>query len=283
MPVKGDAPEPADFGLVGKGTLVPGADSDRWGGGIALESEACAVSVRIVDVCNTGTFVTSQEPTGEGFQEYLPFAVQVEYQCSTLGFNANDYWGKALRALELHQSAAIERELLKGELAKKASELSPDNPVPNRWLADGTAVDVTPAGGAVKPKVGVALLEQALANNQGGAKGVIHSPVAIGSVLADDYKVEDDTLRTPLGNTFITGAGYDGSGPNGEPQSGTSYWLYATGAIGVRLSEPSVTPDTMPEAVDRRVNHITVVAERLAAATWDGCSHFAVLVDLAKA
>jgi hypothetical protein len=149
----------------------------------------------------------------------------------------------------------------------------------NRYLTDGGAEDLTPtAGTPVKVRHGLALLEGALASAGCGNRGFIHTPVSIASVLP--LKEDGDVLRTVMGNYVIAGTGYRGTGPGvSDPTTGTRMWIYATGPVFVRLGDAQVSAEGN-QNYDTRTNTVEVSAELLAAAVWDGCAHFGVLVDL---
>lgn len=276
--------EPSKFGLLNSKTLVTVEGGDEhWTGGIAFEALTCNVDSRVVSICNTTEAVSSTE-ANSGSNYYLPFYIQTEYTCSTFGFEKADYFGKAVRAMELCQGKAAEHEFWTGDLAQLDTSTSNDNPPignENKYLASSDAVDKTPTPGtAIKPRHALALLEQALADCGCGTRGFIHATRGVASVLADDLEEEDDTLVTKLGNYVIAGTGYDGSGPNGAIPTGTKAWMYATGPITAVLGKIATTPDERSEALNTRNNEVVVTAERPAAVTWDGCCHFGVLVDL---
>jgi len=276
-PEQGAAPEPAKFGLLNSKTLV--TTTGRWSGGIALDSLACNVSTRIVDICGTNNEVEVTEP-GDSNVLFRPYNIESSYECSTMGFKNQDYFAKARLGLELCQNKAAEAELWTGALAKQDDTRDAEGlPNPNRYLASPDAEDVTPTTGtAVKPAYGLALLEEAIGQCGCGSTGYIHATRAVGSTLP--VRVEGDTLVTKLGNYVIAGTGYTGTGPDGSEPTGSQVWMYATGQITARVGDISVTPDTLSEATNTRNNTVTVTASRDAAVTWDGCCHYAVLVDL---
>jgi hypothetical protein len=142
---------------------------------------------------------------------------------------------------------------------------------PNRYLADSEAVSLS--GGAVKPRLGLALLEGAIATAGNGAQGVIHVPrsaVEALGVLPD----ESGVLRTKLGTPVVAGVGYVPSA------NATTVTLYGTSAVTVRLGPPEIVPGETSQAVNTRNNTTEYFAEQTAAVTWDSCVHFSVTVDL---
>lgn len=274
-PVNGVQPEPAKYGLLNSKTLAGVGEGVRWETGIAVDSLACNTSTKITSICNPSQSVSATEATG-GPWTAEPFAVQTTFTCTTFGHKSQDYTGKAKNALELCQGKAVEHELWTGALGN----LDVDNN--NRYLASSTAVDVTPTPGtAIKPMFALALLEKALGDCGCGAEGVVHMTRSVASALEKNLQQEGDHLVTRLGTLAIAGTGYTGSGPNGTLPGGTKAWMYATGQVSVLLGEGQLVSDLMHEITDTGVNTVTATAEKDAAVGWDGCCHFAVLVDLA--
>jgi hypothetical protein len=92
-------------------------------------------------------------------------------------------------------------------------------------------------------------------------------------------------MTTTRGTYVISGSGYPGTGPDVSPVvvPDTQQWVFATGMPVVRLGDVTTVPDgtqVARDSLDRRVNEITVRAERFAAVVWDKCCTVAVLVDL---
>lgn len=271
-PVNGVFAEPAKYGLLNSKTVVAG--SERFESGIDVDSILCKGTVRNIEVCDPSNEDVVTEPS-DTENQYLPFVVQAEFKCSTFGFTNADYELKATEAMELVQSKAVEHELWTGALSKLDTSTAGGSP--NKYLASPDAVDVTPTGGAVSVQVGLALLEGAL--NQ-GYRGFIHGNRAAISLVSGDFEPDGDVLKTDLGNTVIAGSGYGNTGPDGSAATGTQTWLYATGPVEVHLSDIETTPANHSEAVDTKNNTVTYTVSRFAAPVFDGCGHFAVLVDL---
>lgn len=277
-PVKGVDPEPAKFGLLNSKTVV--SDGGRWGSGLSIDPVTCNADVRIVEVCDESNEVEVTTGNAE-MQSYLPFFIETDYTCGTFGFEAQDYAAKAEFALSLCENKAAEHEFWTGALAKQDETVdSEGNPNPNRYLASLSAIAVAPSGTPLKPRHGLALLEQALADCGCGTRGFIHATRGVASSIADDLEADGDTLVTTLGNYVIAGSGYDGSGPSGTVPSGQLAWMYATGQVSARLGNVIVNPDNLSEATNTSINEVSFTASRDAAVTWDGCCHYAVLVDL---
>lgn len=264
------APEVARYGLLSLGDPAPTGDDDRWYGGFTYASRLCRAGIYLSDMCDPNSRVTVTEPGGGDQPVVQPVTIEAVDKCSTFGYGPREREERALDAMEQCTQKALEFELWEGRLGVAAG-------FDNKRLAGPTAQNVTPGSGPVKVKYGVALLEQALANSGCGVRGVIHATRGVASVMG--AKDVEGHLETALGNFVVAGTGYTGTGPDGTmPTAGT--WLYATGPVAVRLGEAYVPAEELSQRVDTRVNDIETKALRQVSADFDGCAHFAVLVDL---
>lgn len=270
--------EPAPYGLLNPAFGVPGDAEGRWENGFSLESEACNVTVKNKDLCDNNNQVTVvNRPRNVALRsfDHDPITIEVTDGCSTFGLKPQDRMDRIERQLDAATQIALENEFWTGAVAKAAT---PD--LPNRYLASTAATDVTPTPGtAIKVKFGLALLEGALGSCELGISGVIHADRETASVLP--LRDDGGVLKTTLMNSVVAGSGYPGTGPTGAAPTGTQRWMYATGPVMVQLGRKYFTPDNINQAVNVTINDVALKAERTAAATWDGCCHFAVLVDLA--
>lgn len=271
-------PQPALYGLLSSAVTVIRDDSAHWQDKFEYETLTGAALVKLQSICSASQAVTAVEAVdADRYRTTYPFAVQTAFSCSTLSRTPAEIEDLAREYLDAAIQKAIEVEFHDGVLAKEA--LSDDTQFPNRWLAHEDAVDVTPTPGTgIKAKYAIALLEQALADCGPGIQGTIHVTRAVASTL--NYKPKGDRLETNLGTPVVAGTGYSGAGPDGDVESGTLVWIYATGPVTVRLGPTEIVPDDEAQAVDREINTTTYQAERVAAVTWDSNCHFAVLVDL---
>jgi ribosomal protein L31 len=200
-PIEGVKPEPVKYGLLNSKTLAGVASNgERWETGISVDSLACNSTTKITSICSPASSVSGTEPSG-GPWTAEPFNVEAAYECSTFGFNANNYREKAEIALEVCEGKLIEHEFWTGELAQQ------DTDNLTRYLASDDAVDVTPTPGtAVQPKFGLVLLEQALANCGCGAQGVIHATRGTASALEKLIIPQEDYLETRIGTLVVAGS-----------------------------------------------------------------------------
>jgi hypothetical protein len=271
--VEAEALEPASYGLLSlRDPKV--ADGIRWYDGFTYESRACNHTVRLLDICgglDPVDAIVPDDPAPPEWRDYKPFGIEAYDKCTTFGYEKRDVEQRAIDALELCTQKAVEAEFWTGELATTNSY---DD---NRYLASTAAVDVTPSGGPVKVRYGLALLEQALASCGCGARGVIHATTEVGSVLP--VKQKGDHLETQLGNYIVVGSGYPGTGPDGTAP-GTGVWMYGTGMVTVRLGT-SEAVGTRNQQIRASDNTWEARAQRVAAVVWDGCCVYGVHVDLA--
>lgn len=246
---------------------------ERWLNGFTYEARSCTATVNLLDICGGAAPVeVITPPDGDANRTFQPFIIEAVDKCSTFGFGKRDVEKRALYALEACTQKALENEFWTGSLA------TTNGYTENRYLAHTDTVNLTGAGGPVKVRYGLALLERALADCGCGTRGTIHVTRDVGSVLAQ--KVVDNHLETNLGNYLVAGTGYPGTGPDGTaPATGT--WMYATGEVSVLLGPGDAVGRNIGEQVDRSNNTWEARAQRPAAVTWDGCCAFAVHVDLA--
>jgi hypothetical protein len=259
----------APYGLLSPAVTVIEDNRPHWQSGFSYETLGCAGTTSVHSIC-----VSASAPTvsasGELYRSYRPFTVRTEFTCSTMSLSDEELKAMAERELDIVLQKALEKEFLTGALAEQELAESDDTEA-NRYLSDDEAVSLT--GSAVRPRVGLALLEGAIGTAGNGAQGVIH--MTRSAVEALDLEVgTDGVLRTKLGTPVVAGSGYL------DDPTDTSVTLYATSAVTVRLGEAIVVQEKPVESVDRRVNSRTYTVERVAAVTWDSCTHFAVDIDL---
>lgn len=242
-----------------------------WKEGFSFKPEACASS-GVSDRCEIGSL---DADSGADVVDFEPYLVWAGYECSTFGFNLDDYRGRAERALLACQSSQLEAELWSGTLARTGGPFDD-----NRYLSREDSDVVTAPGSVPTPTDALALLEQALGDCNCGQQAMIHATRGVASLWHQGGALRrDGNLLLTVNDTIVVpGAGYDGSGPYGPAADG-SVWAYATGIVDVRLAPVDVIPGDVQNARDRANNTITIYAERAAAATWDGCCHFAAEIN----
>lgn len=219
------------------------------------------------------TIVDNSENTKD-FGIYYPFAIEASITASTFGHKPEDLLVTAQNALDMVAQKAIESEFWHGTIAESLTKTND-----NRYLSQVLALDVTPTPGtAVKVRYGQALLEEAIAETPLSARGVIHAPKLIASVLQASDK--DGALVTNLGTHVVAGSGYSHIGPDGVLAPTGKAWMYATGPVTVHLGSIKIVPEKLNQSVDTLTNTVKYFVNRPAAVTWSTTHLYAVLVDL---
>lgn len=287
-------PLPAPFGLVNPKTVV--GLRGHWENGIAYEITTDGLFAHVHDACDytaAGGNTIGNAPGTAGSattiyaQDFAPFVIEGTDGCrSSLGLTPEERKARAVEALELLTPKAVEREFW-------TNGFTGVNTAGNKSLQNSPTTTLL-AGAAVKPRRGLAALEQALADDGAGTLGAVHVTRDVLSLLRLDMDPNggdsDGVLYTPGGNMLIGGVGYTGNGPasagaNTARTAGHA-WAYATGPVAVHLSpiQVSDTPSmvTGPVGVEsfHTTNTLVYTAERFAAVTFNGTKVYAVLIDL---
>ncbi len=271
------------YDITAETDVVDGLEQ-RWSLGFAYNPENCRDGgVADPSACGSDVAVIGHNVPNV---EEEPFLVYAGDRCSAFGFEARDYQGRATRLLLAQESRLIGHELWTGAKAIAAGW-------PNHYLASLEAEVIS--SGPTDPKTSLEALELALADCSGGARGMIHcTRELVTQWTTDGHQLRRDgtTILTINDTIVVPDAGYPGTGPHGQPRVNGSQWCYATSMVTVRRGQIVIVPGTYEEAVeasrfagfrqtmDRGQNTIEFRAERLAAATWDHCCHFALEVSL---
>lgn len=274
--VETQQPVAAPYGILSPATAVVELTADH-GFSYTISDAGLVVKTSTINGGGASSEIivdNSENTKNLGF--YYPFNIEASIKHSTFGSRPEAVLDAAKNALDMVAQKAIESEFWHGTIAKS---LTKDND--NRFLSQNLALDVTPTPGtAVKVRYGQALLEEAIAETPLSARGTIHAPKLIASVLqASD---QGGALVTNLGTNVIAGSGYSHIGPDGVLAPTGRAWMYATGPITVHLGAISVVPDEnkLNQSVDETNNTVTYYVNRSAAVTWSTTHLYAVLVDL---
>lgn len=242
-----------------RGTLLAAAavkDGIEWLDGEGLfPSFNCMKFETAADFCTPTSKTFDQSPV---WQDGFRFAAYGGVVCKAIGLDEAEMLAEVERVFETGESTAVERALMETRFVASATN----------WAAP---TDITPAGGAVAPQVGLALLEGYSGSVYVGAP-TLHIPRTIASLLVgiDVLKLGGNTrdegrfgptgvLRTKLGSKVAAGAGYDypNTSPTGVDAAAGEKWLYATGEVLV-LRGPSIVRQVM----EMSTNEVFVLAER---------------------
>lgn len=296
VPVEPTRPSPPRVGLEAAALAQPGGEDPRWVNGFAFQTLDCMAADRF-DPCGMAVEDELVIPDNRANVEFVPFAVWAGYRCSP--WDSEFDWNRAVtEALLAAQSEQIALELWRGTIAREAGH-------PNAYLSDDAASDnLTPAAVLDTVKA-LACLEQYLGECGHGQQGMIHATRQLVSHWNEKGLLRREGARifTIFDTLVVADGGYDGSGPTAREDdapedAGATQFAYATGLITVRLEpmsdktipnpaggDPLVLAPTIiggpnAQGMDRTTNTAEARAERRAAATWSGCCHAHVEVDL---
>lgn len=184
------------------------------------------------------------------------FAVYGGLVCKPFGFDKETGLAEIERVFALKESRGVERALMETRFILGPDD-DPGAGTVNRWPA---ATDITPAGGAVPAKVGLAMLEGFAAGVYSG-QPTLHLPYTVGSFLAADTTLvpQGGKFYTHLGAKVAVGPGYEfpNNGPDGTESTDGTRWLYATGEVMVARSALRSF-----SLLDQYTNDIYALAER---------------------
>lgn len=208
-----------------------------WNGAPAIGVADPPTENTAVDVLHK-TFENPEWPEG------ARFVVYAGTECKRFG-ESDDSLNELERVFLARESYGVERGLVETVLQG--------------------ATDITPSGGAVSAKVGLAMLEGNAATLYAGLP-TIHMPRTIASLLAGDKIIEAQggKLYTQLGAKVASGGGYDASNidPSGDPADEGTMWLYASGEVLVLRSAvlPRSAFDTVNNGNLDLVERVYIVA-----------------------
>lgn len=264
---------PPRYGFVAAAPIGNEAEA-RWLDGFSFYPEMCSGGA--VAEIDCGAAPLTGGGTKPATVDGEPFLVYGWDECSSFGWRARDWQGRARRILEGNQSALIADQVWSNGLG----------------LADFTALNdigsdtVTASPAAITAAIGC--VEAALATYLTGTRGMIHVPPGLVAHLANASLIERDgqQLISPMGHIYVPDAGYDGSGPGGVAAT-TSQWIYGTSMMTLVWTPIEVVPanlDTesnLAQALAPSDNDMVVWAQRAVAVLWDGCAHVAAEVNIA--
>jgi hypothetical protein len=273
---KVDAPS---YGLFSVADVQKRSQADsHWVDGFYVETAVCSSKAEAITICApTSDWNTIFDNTGGSpFFHVAAFTILETYECeNSIGINAIDRRKTVREQLEAISEFAVEQELWLGTSAQLDAGVIPAD----RWLTGATDATPTP-GTAIKPRVALALVEQAFAEANPGIQATIHVTPLIAAILGDGvFTDEGGVLYTTQGSKVAISRGGDGDEGPHTGGSATKHWIYATGPVHVDLGADELITSSMSEIVNAVTNKVTYVAERPAAVYFDGCAWFGVLAD----
>ena len=274
---------PSAFGLLAVVKPENSADEDRWIRGFAQEWETTIQNVSNWDDTDTTEEQLVNGATVNYYDDIKPFFIEVEESRSTLGFLGIDRIARITRQLEGVTQKAMEAELWDGAIRKGETH-------DNKALTSATAT-VLNSGTALSAKRALALLEYTIGSvSHGGEQGIIHMTRDVAAILSSNSNMlfhdkDKEHLQTLGGTPVIVGAGYSGTGPDGDAgatASATNKWIYATGLVRTYVGDVDIVNDNLSQAYDvnGNQNDMRLKAIRPAAVYFDTSIHLAVRVDL---
>lgn len=263
---------PPTTGLAASSPPAPD-DGDRWTTGIAWVPERCGADYQLVAWCSPDDLDAFAEQRTSGAY-YRPVGARFKDECSTLGGELDTE--RLRRTAEASTPFVVARELWTGTKSQDDSWTAQSVTYSNAYLASPDADEVGSGGTSLLR--GLAALEQAAMEATRGQQVMIHLPVLLNGGLAEYVRRVGNLLLTRQDNVVVVDAGYPGTGPNGETVGATA-WAYATPPVQVRTSglQFVIAPG---QTVDRATNTVTTWAERIFAAFFDPCAHFATEITI---
>lgn len=226
-----------------------------------LDTGALAPGALTPPTVNTAVVPVSKTFVGPSWQDGFRFAVYAGAVCKS--FTPLDE-SRLRDAYLSNESFGVEAALMVQRFRVNGTS----------WAA---ATDLTPAGGAVTPQVGLAILEGNASWNYAGVP-TIHAPRSIGSILGQNNQIvrEGDAFYTFQGSKLASGAGYEknNTSPAGATPTAGELWMYVSGEVVLARGDLIVESGT-----NRDTNELFSLVERLYVGAVD-CYTAAVRVKL---
>lgn len=280
---------------------VPAEDRDRWMSGITFSPNPQSCGHVIPWQAFTDDPENKADPDSNvPFSTYHAFVLTYSIHCHALPNALQEQVDSALHSLEVGTSQAIETIFWgpgdSGPLADifgPGENFSLSGSTPN--VTGGDCQGILNANGldenivAYTPKQALMKLTQSMGSCALGVRGVIHASVYVVEDWAEQglIRLSDPVDPTSLfitnvrGDYVVGGSGYPGTGPNDHPLEtpvdGFS-WAYATGPVGVLLSDPIAKETT---CVDHTTNLHKIIVERTVVIAANDTCLFAAYVDVA--
>lgn len=258
---------PPRYSLIGVAETLQLA-GETLAGGYTFDPEACGSNRGGIAKIECGGNVETPltPPDSSALVVGDPFIIWAADECSTLGFQARDYEGRATRMLNASQSYWLAQAFWIGDTVEVEQ---PSLATYEYDEVDLVARSITEA---------VARVSAGLAYSLRGERGMIHmSPSNLDRAVAAGVAIRDGNLWvTAMGHVIVSDAGYSGAGPDNAQQIAAD-WIYGTDMIYVALGDIEIVPGSWSDAVaraqavDRSINLATIYAERLATWITTGC------------
>ena len=262
------APQPPRYNLLATAQLVNEADP-HWGQGVSGRAYPLGETAEGWTY-EVGTVVPEKpDIESDRMVHGKAFTVVYSYGCTRAGLDPADYQARARQVFAAVEPKIVEEQLWTNPLGVDAPTLDSDNDP-----SGADSLTVLNSGTAVKPSLGLALLEQFAAESI--LSPVIHARPGVVSVLGGDFEESGpNTIQTAaLGTPVVAGAGYPGTGKDGAAMSGQSEWVFVSGPVMIWRD----TVDVL-ESFDRSVNDYKLTVERQYLVLFDWGLQAVVKVD----
>ncbi len=264
----------------------PEGENAHWQEGFAWRSELCP-QFEVIDPCSEPDSYDTDD-TGDGVIYHMPAGYRVRDYASTL--NVEFDLQRVQRQAEAVGSFAAAQELWTGAVTSANPYPVPPNTVvrnpspstgeyTNPYLAASTATTI--GTGVTDPMEALGLLEEKARQQIGGMQCFLHVPVRIATQLGAQIRRVGPALYTQTDAIIVADPGYPGTGPDGTDPAAPGVWCYATGPVILRQSQITVMASPLASTINRQTNRREVWADRMFAATFDPCCHFAIEIDAA--
>lgn len=280
MPVDSLPAQEPETGLVASARKPPAGEGMRWQGGLSWRPERC-FATQGFDPCGDD-FEAAQGNADNSAVYYMPKAFRVSDDCSTMSGRLDPV--RVRRQVMAATSYRVARELWTGALTvanphtipgptggNVAGQVNPYLTGPSAVLAEG---------GSYTPQQALGILEDHARRAANGQQVFIHISPMVLPFLENMVRRVGALILTTNDSVVVADPGYLGTAPGGgSGGTTTEQYMYATGPVTVRLGDP-VVYDLDVERIIRSVNTQVDIGERVFAATFDPCVHFAILAAL---
>lgn len=268
-------------------------EDDRWVGGYYWEPEQAYVYKQAYmasgDYMANCTEFLQVPPYPDSYcdpVEVKPFLIFATESASTFDRKNRDFYGRATRKLLASEPWMIEYNFMTGAVSGSPYVLDPANSIQ------------TVTSGPLAPWHALANLEQAVKESEymTGERVMIHvrPHVLIELAASTLIRKEGNLWLTPMDSIIVPGWGYPGTGPDGEPVTVGSEWIYATGHVEIRRDKIKYFPEQDPittdnpygvpaSAINRQTNDLSISAQRIVSVAFNPAAGvFAAEVDNTK-
>lgn len=227
-------------------------DSDhlRWLDGVTWEPTSCdPLQIGGVAACDNDATLVDAERECESAVTQEAFVIYDALRGSTLETEIELIDERLTERLTYMTSYSFARELLTA-FGSTGLSLANQAHAPQTQAFTDAAVSVRRA---------LALLTEDLGNTLRGGRGIIHmGPAAFGEAVDTGSLLwVDGQWQTPIGHVVVADAGYHNAPPptGGTAATlGTQEWIYASGPVMYRMSDPDLLGANGSERIDRARN-----------------------------